>query len=193
MNFKKSGLILIVVLTTVSLFGKETHSGIKFYAGGRYDNLRMCVGSPVGVKGGPIADISFLLKKKLSDRVDTTFNLPVMRPALFGVAFQMVQFEPDVTFEFGFPLTNGKKFIIGPAVGVSVHWGPDYNSGTGDERTKDFFAMGPHVSALFAMSFPLKSGKVLTAGTRLFQTTHFSNERDPGVTLGAAVDISIFF
>ncbi len=30
--------------------------------GGRYDDLRMCVGSPAGVKGGPIADIMFVTR-----------------------------------------------------------------------------------------------------------------------------------
>jgi hypothetical protein len=57
-------------------------------AGGRYDNYRMCVASPAGVKGGAMADIMFTTKHRLNDHRSLTFNLPVMRPVLFGLAFK---------------------------------------------------------------------------------------------------------
>ena len=33
--------------------------GFKVRAGGRFDNVRMCVASPAGVKGGMAMDVSF--------------------------------------------------------------------------------------------------------------------------------------
>ena len=58
---KKSIIILSILFINI-VFGQITKDsqksyGIMFMGGGRYDDLRMCVGSAAGVKGGPIADI----------------------------------------------------------------------------------------------------------------------------------------
>ena len=69
-------------------------------AGGRYGDMRMCVGSGAGVKGGSIADVMLLFKQNIKPNVDLAFELSVMRPILFGVAFKLLQFEPQVSVEF---------------------------------------------------------------------------------------------
>ena len=76
--------------------------GLHLMAGGRYDNLRMCVGSPAGVKGGPIMDIYLDLRFPVGENAVLAVNIPFLRPILFGVAYDMLQFEPQVTYEYYF-------------------------------------------------------------------------------------------
>ena len=60
-------IILIISIFAVSLTADNhdnSNFGIKVMAGGRYDDMRMCVGSDAGVKGGPIADVMLLYKKQ---------------------------------------------------------------------------------------------------------------------------------
>ncbi|HMB01443.1 MAG TPA: hypothetical protein VKS21_10705, partial [Spirochaetota bacterium] len=95
MSKKNFSIILIIVLQLLA--AGEKYIGINFLFGGRYDNLRMCVGSPAGVKGGPIADIGLDIKVSLDNQHDLVINLPIMRPILFGAAFKMLQYEPSVS------------------------------------------------------------------------------------------------
>ena len=168
---------------------KDVTFGIHFMVGGRYDNMRMCVASPAGAKGGPIADIMFDTKFRVSDNLSIAFNLPVMRPILFAAAFKMLQFEPQFSFEFRKNIKDDKDLIIGPGLGVSLHYGPDYNSDR-DNRGDSFFAAGPFISGLFGYQFKGSSGRNKLFGLRAFYVPLFSRESDlsPGTVLGGALE-----
>lgn len=101
---KKTILVLSILLSFIQIvYGQvpdksKNSYGILFMAGGRYDNYRMCVASPAGVKGGTMADIMFVFKHSFDDKHSFTFNLPVMRPILFGLkAFYIPLFAKDRT------------------------------------------------------------------------------------------------
>jgi hypothetical protein len=128
--------------------------GIAIRAGGRFDNVRKCVASPQGTKGGPAADISVFAEIAVSDTVSVHVDLPVMRPILFAAAFHMLQFEPEVGLLFR-KVTDGKvDLVAGPTLGVSLHYGPDYHSErSGSGRTPSFFAMGPQIGGYFGLDF----------------------------------------
>ncbi|MBN2717197.1 MAG: hypothetical protein JXX14_15195 [Deltaproteobacteria bacterium] len=128
--------------------------GPKVRAGGRFDNVRMCVASPAGTKGGPAADISLSTEIALSDTVSLEMDLPVFRPIMFGLSFKMLQFEPSVSLRFRKYGRHNRDFIFGPMLGVSLHYGPDYQSGkSGDDRLPSFFAMGPMVGGYLGVDF----------------------------------------
>jgi hypothetical protein len=99
--------------------------GTKLSAGGRFDNVRRCVASSAGTRGGPAADVSFLVEIPLRKRLALAVNIPVFRPVLFGLAFKMLQFEPDVTLVFRRPVGSTTDLVFGPSLGLSLHWGPD--------------------------------------------------------------------
>jgi hypothetical protein len=128
--------------------------GFKITAGGRYDNVRMCVATPSGTKGGPAMDISAFAEVGLRDNVSLLVNIPVMRPILFGVAFQMLQFEPEVALLFR-KVNDGKvDLVAGPSLGIIFHYGPDYeSSNSGNDRGPSFFAMGPKIGGYLGVDF----------------------------------------
>jgi hypothetical protein len=128
--------------------------GVKLRVGGRFDNVRMCVGSPPGVKGGPAADISFFTSFAVDDEMSVEIDLPVMRPILFGAAFRMLQFEPSLAIKFRKETESSVEFVGGPVVGLSLHYGPDYESGpAGGDRGPSFFALGPTVGGYLGLDF----------------------------------------
>ncbi|MCP4599374.1 MAG: hypothetical protein GY847_02365 [Proteobacteria bacterium] len=128
--------------------------GFKIRAGGRYDNVRMCVGSPAGVKGGPALDISLFGEFGVADNISVSIDLPVFRPIFFGAVFSMLQFEPEVTLNFRIQTDGKVDLIAGPSVGMSLHYGPDYNSDkSSDGRGASFFALGPRIGGYFAVDF----------------------------------------
>ncbi len=106
--------------------GRDISFGMHFLAGGRYDDVRMCVGSDEGVKGGPIMDIYADLRIPIGEKDYLAVNIPVMRPILFGAAFQMLQFEPQVTYEHHFGDEDISHFVLGGGLGLVFHYGPDY-------------------------------------------------------------------
>ena len=149
---------LMCVSTTVSAQSDSKNDGIlfgvKIRAGGRFDNVRACVASPAGTKGGPAADVSFFTEIGVTDNMSVHIDLPVFRPVMFGLAFKMLQFEPSVTLKFRRVSDGRVDFVGGPTLGVSLHYGPDYKSGSsGDERGPSFFAMGPFVGGYAGMDF----------------------------------------
>ena len=118
---------------------KERAFGFKIMGGGRYDDLRMCVGSPAGVKGGPVGDIKLFMKFRMSLDWSMTVTIPVFRPILFGAGFKMLQYESDVAMEYKIKMSPKTDFVTGPGIGLSYHYGPDYNSeSSGDKRTDSF-------------------------------------------------------
>jgi hypothetical protein len=195
---KQITLVLIVVFVlSGSLYASEPGSGgftfgALFMAGGRYDNLRMCVGSDAGVKGGPMADIQMVVKYALSREYAVAFHLPVMRPILFGIAFDMLQFEPEFTFEYRKPISEGLAFVTGPGLGVSLHYGPDYESDL-DNRGDDFFAAGPYISMMMGLAFGSSSEPGSVLGIRAIYIPLFSKEYSPGTVIGAVLEYTIFF
>ncbi len=187
----KSTLIIGILLTCFqSVFGqdagqKKTTHGILFMAGGRYDNLRMCVGSPAGVKGGPIADFMWVTRKHFDKNRSLRFNLPFMRPILFGLAFQMLQFEPEATLEFEKQVSDNVGLTTGPGVGISLHYGPDYRSSLID-RGASFFAMGPIVSWQTGLALQKDGLTKSVAGLKAFYVPLFAQDRPTGTVLGGA-------
>jgi hypothetical protein len=128
--------------------------GVKIRIGGRFDNVRKCVASKTGTTGGIAADISAFAEFPAGNGTVVHIDLPVMRPILFAAAFHMLQFEPTVALKFHDTSGNKVGWVAGPALGVSLHYGPDYNSETsGDGRTASFFALGPIIGAYAGLDF----------------------------------------
>jgi hypothetical protein len=165
--------------------------GILYMAGGRYDNVRMCVATGGGVKGGPIADIMFITKYTFTEKSSVTFNLPVMRPLLFGLAFQMLQFEPEFTFQYRKVLNDSKALLTGPGLGVSLNYGPDYKSDL-KHKGDPFFAAGPFISWQFGLEFKGHQ-KTRVAGIRAFYVPLVAKDHSDGTVIGGALEYSLYF
>jgi hypothetical protein len=121
--------------------------------GGRYDDLRMCVASPAGAKGGIIAEfISFNVNLRPNRRASLDINIPIGRALLFATAFQMLQWSPDITTNFHIQLKQKLELLIGSSFGLAFHYGPDFKTDKDDPNRVDFFAMGPKFSILIALA-----------------------------------------
>ncbi len=164
------------------------HWGIKVSAGGRYDNVRLCVASSQGTPGGPAADVSLFGDFALSERTYLHINLPIMRPILFGGAFSMLQFEPEMALIFFRPLNQNIDWLFGPTLGLTLHYGPDYLSPREkDQYGPSFFAMGPMVGVFFGTEFLRPSSAwTLQLGIHPYLTALFGID-DPGNHKGVVV------
>jgi len=180
-------------------FDSSVVIGAKVRIGGRFDNVRKCVASKLGTKGGIAADISLCADVPLNNSALFHIDLPVMRPILFGIAFKMLQFEPTVSLRFVNTLSDQKQTLqLGPSLGVSLHYGPDYKSETkGDGRTGDFFAMGPIIGGYAGITFNNSEGRQRQAFglspyiTPLYSINDSQNHR--GVVIGGLLDYTLFF
>ncbi len=195
---KKTILALSILISlTQSIYGQDSDKsknsyGILFMAGGRYDNYRMCVASSAGVKGGPMADIMLFTKHRLNDRHSLTFNLPILRPIIFGLAFKMLQFEPELSLEYN-KLINGKiNLVTGPGIGISFHYGPDYKSDL-NNLGESFFAIGPLLSWKTGIEFKKESVVKSGVGLKVFYIPLFAKDKPSGTVLGAAFLYSYYF
>ena len=172
--------------------------GIKIRAGGRYDDVRMCVATSAGTKIGPAMDVSFFTEFGLRDDLILSINLPVLRPILFATKFHMLQFEPDATLKFVRQQGEKIDLVAGPSLGVSLHYGPDYRSESdGDLRGPSFFALGPRFGAYLGVDFK-RSGESsnFQLGFSPYVTPLFSiNDPDShkGVVVGGSLDALFFF
>lgn len=192
---KHNSLLMVIFAVMVSHFSvfsendKNISVGIKVMFGGRYDNMRMCVASDSGVKGGIIADVMLLTRFKLNSNTAVVFELPVMRPILFVAAFKMLQLEPQFTLEFTREINDNVEFVFGPGIGLSLHYGPDYHSEK-NNRGASFFAAGPLISGLFGFNFNGSNGKRRTIGLRPFYIPLFSGKSSlsPGTVLGGVIE-----
>ena len=184
-------LVLISGILAQETVKKDFSFGILYMAGGRYDNVRMCVATAAGVKGGPVADIMFLTKYTFTEKSSVTFNLPVMRPLLFGLAFQMLQFEPEFTFQYRKVLNDSKALLTGPGLGVSLNYGPDYRSDL-KNRGDSFFSTGPFISWQFSLEFKGQQ-KTRVAGMRAFYVPLYAKDHSNGTVLGMALEYSFYF
>ncbi len=151
-------LVLVAAIDNGSaqeqLYSDQAIFGIKVQAGARYDDVRMCVASPAGTKGGPAMEISFFTEIGVTEQVSVLVNVPIMRPILFAAAFKMLQFEPEVSLLFRHPQEGDVDIIVGPSLGITLHYGPDYKSGSsGEERGPSFWALGPRIGGYFGLDF----------------------------------------
>jgi hypothetical protein len=182
---------MAIAIGTTALFASEKGQstlGINVSAGGRYDNLRMCVATPAGVKGGPAADIQLIFTKHLDNHRALGFKLPLMRPLLFGAAFKMVQFEPELSFGYRAPTNTKLAWIVEPSVGISLHYGPDYRADARDSDAERFFAAGPFLATFVGVGWTSEQQRLRSVGIKPFYTPLFSAERKPGTVLGAALE-----
>ncbi|MDC7234094.1 MAG: hypothetical protein PQJ58_12745 [Spirochaetales bacterium] len=190
----KKGILILFILLTASLSAQERdiRYGLHLMMGGRYDNMRMCVGSPPGVKGGPIMDIYFDVRFPVGDQDYLAVNLPVARPILFAAAFNMLQFEPQLTYEHYFSEDGEPGAVVGAGIGLSFHYGPDFNSSKEDPG-ESFFAMGPYFSASAGWQFD--GDKVdWMPGIKAFYSPLFSGEYpETGQVAGAALELHSTF
>lgn len=180
-----------IAIGTAAVFAADSGQptfGINVMAGGRYDNLRMCVATPAGVKGGPAADIQLMVTKPLDQHTTLGFKLPLMRPLLFGAAFKMVQFEPEFSFGYCIPTTTKRGWVVEPSLGVSIHYGPDYRADTKDTDAQRFFAAGPLVATFIGVGWTNHLQRWRSVGIKPFYTPLFSTERKPGTVLGASFE-----
>jgi hypothetical protein len=172
--------------------------GPKIRAGGRFDNVRMCVASPAGAKGGPAFDISLSTEIALNETISLDIDLPVFRPVMFGLAFDMLQLEPSVTLKFRRYGKGRADLVGGPTLGMSFHYGPDYHSeSSGDGRTASFFALGPIIGGYIGLDFkrPCKKFNLQLGVTPyvepLFGVNDAENHR--GVVVGGLLDLQLRF
>ena len=177
---------------------KSLVMAVKLRAGGRFDNVRMCVATPAGTKGGPTADISMSTEIALSDTVSLEMDLPVFRPIMFGLSFKMLQFEPSASLRFRKYGKGNTDFIFGPMLGVSLHYGPDYHSeNSGDKRGPSFFAMGPMVGGYLGLDFKRPCQKYnFQLGLTPYMIPLFgiSDKADhKGIVVGGLLDFSFRF
>lgn len=188
-------LYLVLLLAPNSIFGqsssKENAIGLKIRVGGRFDNVRMCVASPAGTKGGPALEVSFYGEKALSENKALAFDIPLFRPILFAAAFKMFQFDPDVSLLFKNRIDNDRDFIAGPTLAFSLHYGPDYNSDKSN-RGESFWAIGPRIGGYFAVDFKRDSERMnFQLGIHPYITPMFaidSKTIDNGIVSGAILD-----
>ena len=188
----KKSILLFTLLLLSLVFGQNDKPsyGMMFMGGGRYDDLRMCVGSSAGVKGGPIADIMFVTRYKKTSNKAVSLNIPVFRPILFGAAFKMLQFEPEINWETHRTINAGKNIFMGPGVGLSFQYGPDFESDL-DNRSDDFFAIGPMLNYSVGMSFNEDHTRKL--GVKLFYIPLFSKDNNNGTVIGASLQYYLLF
>ncbi len=171
----------------------EVVLGVKLRFGGRYDDVRMCVASDPGTPGGIAADISFFADYGVGGQWALHFDLPVFRPILFAAAHEMLQFEPSVTATYRVRTESAVDVIVGPMLGLSLHYGPDYHSGpSGAQRGPSFFALGPMIGGYVGLDFT-RPGKDFNfqVGLTPYVTPLFGvgdPEEHQGVVAGGLVD-----
>lgn len=162
--------------------------GFRVSLGGRYDKVRMCVATPAEVPGGPAFDVSFYMEFRVGKRWSLSLDIPVARPLLFGASFKMLQFEPELTFAYRIARKGKVDVILGPSLGVTLHYGPDYHSSaSGSGRGESFFAMGPRIGGYFGLDFK-RPGKTFNfqLGIRPYVTPLFG-VNDPADHVGVVV------
>jgi len=134
----------------------------------------------------------FITKHKLNENHSLTFNLPVMRPILFGLAFKMLQFEPEITLEYNKLINEKVDLVTGPGIGISLHYGPDYTSDL-SMPGESFFAMGPFLSWQTGIAFKKENIVKSIAGVKAFYVPLFAKDRSAGTVLGGALLYTFYF
>lgn len=195
---RAGSVVVWLLLSATTTFAAEADQpfvvGVKLRVGGRYDNVRRCVASSKGTPGGPAADISAFVELPLGVGQALQVDLPLMRPILFATAFHMLQFEPSATLKFRDTKGGEVGWVVGPTLGVSLHYGPDYHS---DLDGPKFFAIGPIVGGYVGLDFP-RPGKIFNfeLGLTPYLIPLFG-VNDPanhaGIVVGGLLDASFRF
>lgn len=185
-----TSVILCTLLSAATKADSYLSLGVTLMLGGRYDDIRMCVATPDGVKGGPIADIMLSTRYHFDDQNAVGLLLPVFRPILFGAAFKMLQFEPQLFYERRSDLSESAQLVIQPGLGISFHYGPDYETekSTPFEDRDNFFAAGPMVSSLIGLQFGDDRKLTRMVGLRPFYIPMFAANRETGTIFGGALE-----
>jgi hypothetical protein len=189
---KKVVLFLFLLSSALLLSAQEQRGvsiGIHILGGGRYDNVRMCVGSPPGVPGGPIGEFYLDIRIPVGTDGTVVVNIPLFRPILFAAQFGMAQIEPLVMYEHMLGEGTGTRPVIGAGLGAVFHYGPDYNSSPGNPGAA-FFSIGPLFNA-FAGLYIGESN--VMAGIKGFASPLFSADRPAGLVAGAGVELHYSF
>lgn len=201
---KTSTILLFIAIASITITPLNSHAqsdesswGIKFRIGGRYDNMRMCVASPAGAKGGMAADISIFKNFNINENTTGHLDIPIMRPILFGTAFKMIQFEPSFNLRYKKVLKNTSTLVFGPGIGVSVHYGPDYKAEeTLANGENSFFALGPMISGYLGFIPNREKPSKFEFGITPYFTPLFSindSQNRNGIIAGGFVDIAYKF
>ncbi len=194
----KKILIFLIIAFSTNLFASEFSSiipGISFAAGGRYDEVRMCVASPAGFKGGPAFEFAaFVLEGRINQYIGLGFYIPIARPVLFAAAFKMLQFIPEAVISFHVPVNEKIDFATDIGLGASLHYGPDYRSGNnpGDFHGDSFFAAGPRASIFAGFIYYVNDTISFKAGVRPY-FEYLIAEQINGKVIGAELDIQLRF
>ena len=182
-------IVLLLITLAIAIFS-EVRLGINAMAGVRYDDLRMCVASLAGYKGGPIADGMLMVSSVEKSRRVVGIKIPIARPILFGAAFKVLQFEPEAFIKLDVGEKGGWQIM--PGLGASFHYGPDYNSDL-DNRGPDFFAAGPQASFSGIYMFDSIAKKERGIGLRGFGTLLWGEDNRFGTVAGITVDYLVWF
>jgi len=167
-------LLFATLFLPIGMMSQTKHSaanrlGLLAMAGGRYDDVRKCVASPVGTKGGPIADLMLTYTVPINQKKSLRLNLPVMRPLLFALAFKSLQFEPEIHLLSSTTNETGNRFQVIPGIGLSLNYINEYDNPADEPR---YFSMGPIFSIQTALSLNESSSRSL--GLRVFYSPLFS-------------------
>ena len=168
---------------------RGVHVGIHALGGGRYDNLRMCVGSPAGVPGGPIGEVYFDVIVPAGPDGHIVVNIPLFRPIFFAVAFGMAQVEPLVMYEYSPRTAGAVQPVFGGGLGVIFHYGPDYTASP-ESPGPSFFSVGPQAAGFAGIRFWKER---MTVGLKIFYAPLFSGVRPPGTVLGGGLEVHYAF
>ena len=183
------GLIICISSGLLAQEQRGISLGIHILAGGRYDNVRMCVGSPAGVPGGPIGEVYFDIRVPVSEDGTVVINVPLFRPIVFFTAFDMLQLEPSVMYEHTFGDGAGTRPVVGGGLGIVLHHGPDYNS-SAEDPGDSFFAIGPLINGFAGLTFGETN---FTAGIKGFFSPLFTQNEPAGVVAGAGLEAHYTF
>jgi len=184
--------ICLTVFISSGLYAEDQQGvsfGIRILGGGRYDNVRMCVGSPAGVPGGPIGEIYFDIRFPVSESGTVVINVPLFRPIVFAAAFDMLQLEPAVTYEHSFGEEDGTQPVVGGGLGIVLHYGPDYNSSPEDPG-EAFFSIGPLLNGFAGLKIAETD---FTVGVKGFFSPLFTADRSTGVVAGGGLEMQYNF
>jgi hypothetical protein len=184
-------MLFIIPLSVSAEQTRPVTVGIHMTGGLRYDDVRMCVATDAGVKGGAMMDLYFDILIPAGEKGTFLVNIPVMRPILFAAAFEMLQFEPQVSYEYHVGPMDGTSLVLGGGLGLVFHYGPDYKS-SADDRGDSFFAMGPLVNAFAGIQIPSKAGNWMP-GIKAFYSPLFSPDYNTGQVLGGAAELHYRF
>ena len=180
-------LLSVIVFSAAAEDGSSFSIGVSVAAGGRYDNVRMCIASPAGTPGGmALEPVGLVMEYRFNERFGMGMYLPIARPIIFAVNTQMLQFLPELVFNIHIPVDEFKTIVIHPAIGASLHYGPDYLSDK-ENRGIDFFAAGPRISILGGIALHKNENHEFIFGLKPYAEFLFSEYRS-GFVAGGEID-----